>query len=173
MCVRLRISPYWLWKNPLLPAGFFWRERREFIRTQIFIIGSLFSRLPLHFLYHFLRNSILRIVFGKVICYRYVVVIEYHFSHKRFHYQFPHGHFLYVAAYNRVQILFYAFRWKICIVALFLLPDVKVKSCDLCFEFFHIKTVTYFYGHFLSSIATPPNSIFRFKRVLTGTAIIF
>lgn len=34
-------------------------------------------------------------------------------------------------------------------------------------------TVTYFYGHFLSSIATPPNSIFRFKRVLTGTAIIF
>ena len=65
-----------------------WRRRREFIRIQIFIIGSLFSRLPLHFLYYFLRNSILRIVFGKVICYRYVVVIEYHFSHKRFHYQF-------------------------------------------------------------------------------------
>ena len=89
--------------------GFDWRERWEFIRTQIFIVGSLFSRLPLHFLYYFLRNSILRIVFGKVISYRYVVVIEYHFSHKRFHYQFPHGHFLYVAAYNRVQILFNAF----------------------------------------------------------------
>lgn len=40
-------------------------------------------------------------------------------------------------------------------------------------EFNYFCTVTYFYGHFLSSIATPPNSIFRFKRVLTGTAIIF
>lgn len=57
-------------EKPAVSGGFFWRERREFIRTQIFIIGSLFSRLPLHFLYHFLRNSILRIVFGKVICYR-------------------------------------------------------------------------------------------------------
>ena len=38
---------------------------------------------------------------------------------------------------------------------------------------YYVDTVTYFYGHFLSSIATPPNSIFRFKRVLTGTAIIF
>ena len=38
---------------------------------------------------------------------------------------------------------------------------------------YYVSTVTYFYGHFLSSIATPPNSIFRFKRVLTGTAIIF
>ena len=46
-----------------------------------------------------------------------------------------------------------------------------------CREFwcrgYYVDTVTYFYGHFLSSIATPPNSIFRFKRVLTGTAIIF
>ena len=38
---------------------------------------------------------------------------------------------------------------------------------------YYVDTVTYFYGHFLSSIATPQNSIFRFKRVLTGTAIIF
>ena len=148
-------------KDNLLRLSYAWRERREFIRTQIFITGSLFSRLPLHFLYYFLRNSILRIVFGKVICYRYVVVIEYHFSHKRFHYQFPHGHSLYVAAYNRVQILFYAFRWKICIVALFLLPDVKVKSCDLCFEFFHIKTVTYFYGYSIIDYSVFTYSHFR------------
>lgn len=40
-------------------------------------------------------------------------------------------------------------------------------------ETYYLATVTYFYGHFLSSIATPPNSIFRCKRVLTGTAIIF
>lgn len=47
---------------------------------------------------------------------------------------------------------------------------VITKAKDLCS---YVMTVTYFYGHFLSSIATPPNSIFRFKRVLTGTAIIF
>ena len=47
------------------------------------------------------------------------------------------------------------------------------KVEDDTIEFDYIETVTYFYGHFLSSIATPPNSIFRFKRVLTGTAIIF
>ena len=38
---------------------------------------------------------------------------------------------------------------------------------------YYVDTVTYLYGHFLSSIATPLNSIFRCKRVLTGTAIIF
>ena len=43
----------------------------------------------------------------------------------------------------------------------------------LTIQYLRLPTVTYFYGHFLSSIATPPNSIFRFKRVLTGTAIIF
>ena len=49
----------------------------------------------------------------------------------------------------------------------------KYRNREFWCRGYYVDTVTYFYGHFLSSIATPPNSIFRFKRVLTGTAIIF
>ena len=36
-------------------------KRREFVRTHGFIVGSLFSRLPLYFLYYFLRKQLRRI----------------------------------------------------------------------------------------------------------------
>ena len=73
---------------------------------------------------------------GKVVGYRYAVVIEYHFSNKRLYDKFSHGHFLYIAANNRVQIFFYVVGRKVCVIALLFLSYIKVKSCNLRFEFF-------------------------------------